>query len=30
LMADAPSPASDKQLNELHIKLNLPKDEEKK
>jgi aspartyl-tRNA synthetase len=30
LMADAPSPASDKQLNELHIKLNLPKEEEKK
>jgi aspartyl-tRNA synthetase len=30
LMADAPSPASEKQLNELHIKLDLPKEEEKK
>ena len=30
LMADAPSPASDKQLGELHIKLDLPKEEEKK
>ncbi len=26
LMADAPSPASDKQLSELHIKLDLPKE----
>jgi len=30
LMADAPSPASDQQLKELHIKLDLPKEEEKK
>lgn len=30
LMADAPSSASDKQLAELHIKLDLPKEEEKK
>ncbi len=30
LMADAPSPASEKQLNELHIKLDLPQEEEKK
>ena len=30
LMSDAPSPASEKQLNELHIKLDLPKEEEKK
>jgi aspartyl-tRNA synthetase len=30
LMADAPSPASEKQLNELHIKLDLPKEDEKK
>jgi len=30
VMADAPSPASEKQLAELHIKLDLPKDEEKK
>ncbi len=26
LMADAPSPASDKQLNELHIRVELPKE----
>ncbi len=30
LMADAPSPASEKQLKELHIQLDLPKEEEKK
>ena len=30
MMADAPSPASEKQLNELHIKLDLPKEDEKK
>jgi len=30
LMAEAPSPASEKQLNELHIKLDLPEDEGKK
>jgi len=30
LMADAPTPASEKQLNELHIKLDLPKEDEKK
>ncbi len=29
-MAEAPSPASEKQLNELHIKLDLPKEEQKK
>jgi aspartyl-tRNA synthetase len=27
VMADAPSPANEKQLNELHIKLDLPKEE---
>ncbi len=30
VMADAPSPASEKQLNELRIKLDLPEEEEKK
>ena len=29
LMADAPSPASDKQLKELHIRVEMPKEEEK-
>jgi aspartyl-tRNA synthetase len=30
LMADAPSPASDKQLKELHIRVEMPKEPEKK
>jgi aspartyl-tRNA synthetase len=30
VMADAPSPASEKQLNELRIKLDRPKEEEKR